>query len=99
MIVDRFGRKGMFQFSMILLMVISVSHTCFPIVGAVLALRFVYGLGWGLANTSDNTIASDLIPRKRFGEGMGFLVFRQISPWLLSKQPPIDAEWRTQPFS
>lgn len=36
------------------------------------ALRIVQGLGWGFSTTASGTIATDLIPAKRRGEGMGY---------------------------
>lgn len=41
------------------------------IVSAIVC-RMVHGLSLACANTSSNTIASDLLPRSRFGEGMGY---------------------------
>jgi len=35
-------------------------------------LRIIQGLGWGLSTTASGTIATDLIPPKRRGEGMGY---------------------------
>lgn len=36
------------------------------------AMRIVQGIGWGFSTTASGTIASDLIPAKRRGEGMGY---------------------------
>jgi MFS family permease len=36
------------------------------------ALRIVQGVGWGFSTTASGTIATDLIPAKRRGEGMGY---------------------------
>lgn len=35
-------------------------------------LRIIQGAGWGFSTTASGTIATDLIPPKRRGEGMGF---------------------------
>jgi len=35
-------------------------------------LRIIQGLGWGFSTTASGTIATDLIPAKRRGEGMGY---------------------------
>jgi predicted MFS family arabinose efflux permease len=35
-------------------------------------MRFVQGIGWGFSTTASGTIATDLIPAKRRGEGMGY---------------------------
>ncbi|MDF0725831.1 MFS transporter [Cytobacillus sp. S13-E01] len=36
------------------------------------AMRIVQGVGWGFSTTASGTIATDLIPPKRRGEGMGY---------------------------
>ena len=36
------------------------------------AMRIVQGVGWGMSTTASSTIATDLIPSERRGEGMGF---------------------------
>ncbi|MUK88726.1 MFS transporter [Ornithinibacillus sp. L9] len=38
----------------------------------LLLMRVVQGLGWGLSTTATGTIATDIIPPKRRGEGMGY---------------------------
>jgi MFS family permease len=35
-------------------------------------MRIVQGVGWGFSTTASGTIATDLIPAKRRGEGMGY---------------------------
>lgn len=39
---------------------------------AVLVLRFVHGIGWGISTTTYGAVASDIIPAARRGEGMGY---------------------------
>lgn len=43
-----------------------------PVIGFILAVRFIHGIAWGAANTACNTVAADNIVKERFGEGMGF---------------------------
>lgn len=38
----------------------------------LVAIRVVQGVGWGFSTTATGTIATDLIPPKRRGEGMGY---------------------------
>lgn len=70
-ILDRFGRKGMLLAGIALMCLATVSYAFFPFVGVIFAIRFMHGLAWGVASTSCQTVASDVIPPKRFGEGMG----------------------------
>ena len=71
-ILDRFGRKGIFIIGILIMIGVSFSFAFFPVVGIILAIRFVHGIGWGIASTAASTIASDVIPKKRFGEGIGY---------------------------
>lgn len=36
------------------------------------AFRIIQGLGWGLSTTAGGTVATDIIPPKRRGEGLGY---------------------------
>lgn len=70
--LDRLGRGGVFRAGLLLLCLFTLGFYFFPIAAAILLLRFLHGLGWGVANTACNTIAADCMPRERFGEGMGY---------------------------
>lgn len=41
-------------------------------VGALLVIRFIHGAGFGLATTYFATLAAEIIPKERRGEGMGY---------------------------
>ncbi|MGC4019816.1 MAG: MFS transporter [Muricomes sp.] len=71
-ILDKMGRKGVLIAGMLIMMLVTLVFGFLPTVGAVIAIRFVHGIGWGLASTASSTIASDEIPKSRFGEGMGY---------------------------
>src|SRR5699024_5935669 len=52
-----------------------ISVSVFGFVNSIFLLvviRIIQGVGWGFATTASGTIATDLIPPKRRGEGMGF---------------------------
>jgi MFS family permease len=52
-----------------------LSTGAFGIAGGLIflfILRIIQGVGWGLSTTASGTIATDLIPPKRRGEGMGY---------------------------
>lgn len=71
-VVDRFGRKGVLSLGLLIMGLASIAFAVFPVVSLVLIVRFVQGLGWGMANTASPTLASDVIPKSRFAEGMGW---------------------------
>ena len=70
--IDRWGRKGVLGIGLLIMCVASVLFALLPVLGLVLVIRFIQGLGWGMANTASPTLASDIIPQKRFGEGMSW---------------------------
>lgn len=70
-ILDRFGRRGIFLAGIVLMGLSSAAYAVFPAVGVLFVIRFIHGLAWGISSTSSQTVASDIIPPKRFGEGMG----------------------------
>lgn len=72
MVLDRTGRRGIFVFGIVLMLVAVVMFALVPFVGVVLALRFVQGIGWGLGSTSSSALAAQVVPRHRFAEGMGY---------------------------
>jgi len=57
----------------LLLFVVSVGSFGFiTSIGFLIMIRMVQGVGWGFSTTASGTIATDLIPPKRRGEGMGY---------------------------
>lgn len=70
--LDRFGRKSVYLVGIITIILVTLAYAWFPLVGMILAIRFLHGFGWGTTSTASNTIATDTIPKKRLGEGIGF---------------------------
>lgn len=70
--LDKNGRKWVFLIGLGVVVSATFSYKWLPMIGALLALRFIHGLGWGVASTASNTVATDIIPKERFGEGMGY---------------------------
>ncbi|TRM10881.1 MFS transporter [Lentibacillus cibarius] len=48
------------------------SYAFISVIALLFVMRIVQGVGWGLSTTATGTIATDLIPPKRRGEGMGY---------------------------
>ena len=72
MVLDRFGRKGILVAGIGAMVLTTAAYGVFPILGVILGIRLCHGIAWGLTSTATSTIAADLIPRKRFAEGMGY---------------------------
>lgn len=70
--LDKWGRKGILLAGLAVLILVTISYGIFAVVWVILLARFVHGIGWGLTSTASTTIASDIIPKSRFGEGMGY---------------------------
>jgi len=71
-VLESLGRRIIFLIGLVVF-VISVGSYAFT--GSLVLLflmRVVQGLGWGMSTTAVGTIATDLIPQKRRGEGMGY---------------------------
>ena len=71
-VLDRFGRIGAMASGIALMLCSIVSYAIFPFVGIILGIRLLHGLGWGFGSTATSTVAADIIPKKRFAEGMGY---------------------------
>jgi MFS family permease len=72
MAVDRFDKKRIYFIGVLLLCVSFIGYIIFkPIPGIVFA-RLIHGVGWGLTTTAISTLASDIIPLPRMGEGIGY---------------------------
>ncbi|AHF07094.1 MFS transporter [Desulfitobacterium metallireducens] len=70
--LDVFGRKKIFLMGFFFFCLFSLSYIAASTVLMLLSLRFFHGFGWGTTSTTANTVASDIIPRSRLGEGMGY---------------------------
>ncbi|AIF44766.1 MULTISPECIES: MFS transporter [Virgibacillus] len=66
------GRKFVYMIGLAVF-VISVGSYAFIVgIGLLVVMRIVQGAGWGLSTTATSTIATDIIPMKRRGEGLGY---------------------------
>lgn len=70
--LDRCGRKYIFLCGLAVVLAVVVLMLFFPYAVPLLFLRFFHGIGWGTITTSAATVATDNIPKKRMGEGIGY---------------------------
>ncbi|WP_026560787.1 MFS transporter [Bacillus sp. J37] len=66
------GRKFVYLTGILIFIVSVGSFGFLPAIGFLFFMRFIQGIGWGFSTTASGTIASDIIPSKRRGEGMGY---------------------------
>ena len=72
MALDVYGRKVIYLVGLLIFLLSSLAYNWVPTVAMLLAIRFIHGFGWGAASTAGGTIAADVIPKQRLGEGMGY---------------------------
>lgn len=66
------GRRLIYLLGLIIFVISVGSYAIATSLLFLFTMRIVQGLGWGLSTTASGTIATDLIPAKRRGEGMGY---------------------------
>lgn len=71
-VLDSGRRKAILVTGILLFLIPSVAYPWVSSVVVLLSWRFLQGFGWGIASTTASTVAADLIPKTRLGEGMGF---------------------------
>ena len=69
--LDVVSRYSIYVVSLLLFSTIFFGYVWATSILFVLVLRFVHGLTWGSMSTAGSTIAVDLVPQKRRGEGIG----------------------------
>ena len=70
--LDVFGRKSVFIIALILYTIAMGGYLFASTFTLLLVLRFVHGLTWGVITTGGSTIAADLVPEEKRGEGIGY---------------------------
>lgn len=93
--LDSVGRRPVLMVGLALFLLCVAGYYWMATIALVLGLRFVHGIGWGIATTTYGTIASDLIPAARRGEGMGY--FGMFSSLAMALGPLVGL-WLTQSF-
>ncbi|MBS4026391.1 MAG: MFS transporter [Clostridia bacterium] len=71
-LMDQQGRKGVLVAGFLMFIVCAFLYNFAYLVVLLLMLRVVHGLGWGMATTASGTVAADVIPSTRRGEGLGY---------------------------
>lgn len=66
------GRRLVFLFGLIIFVLTVGVFGFLSSIFLLFTMRIIQGAGWGFSTTASGTIATDLIPPKRRGEGMGY---------------------------
>ena len=70
--LDKFGRKTIFLTSLLVYALMFNAYLFVSSLVIMVFIRFAHGLTWGLTTTSNSTVAGDVIPANKRGEGFGF---------------------------
>jgi MFS family permease len=70
--LDRYGRKIIFLGSLLVYSVTFGGYLLATTLMFMVVIRFLHGLTWGLTTTSNATVAGDIIPNNKRGEGFGY---------------------------
>ena len=70
--LDRFGRRTVFLLALVIYSLLFAGYLVAITIASIILLRFAQGLTWGFTTVSGSTIAVDIIPESRRGEGIGY---------------------------
>ena len=70
--LDVYGRKLIFIGALIVYVLFSGAYFIASSFFILLVIRFFHGLSWGVITTGGGTVAADLIPSEKRGEGLGY---------------------------
>lgn len=70
--LDLYARKPIYVSALLFFVLMFGGYMVSSAVGIILVVRFLHGLTWGITTTSGSTLAIDLIPPRRRGEGVGY---------------------------
>ena len=70
--LDRFSRREVFLVALIIYTMLFAGYLVAITMTALILLRFAQGLTWGFTTISGSTIAVDIIPSRKRGEGIGY---------------------------
>ncbi|WP_312523965.1 MFS transporter [Anaerospora sp.] len=70
--VDTLGRKRVLFITLFLLAISIAIYNFVTTLLLLFIIRMIHGLCWGFATTAAGTVATDLVPAERRGEGIGY---------------------------
>ena len=70
--LDKFGRRSVFLIALLFYTFFFSGYLVAVTIATLILLRFMQGLTWGVTTISGSTIAVDLVPASKRGEGLGY---------------------------
>ncbi len=71
-LLDTMGRKSVVVFALVAFVLVTIAYNLATSLLILFLLRAIHGFSWGFTSTGAGTIASDIVPAARRGEGMGY---------------------------
>lgn len=82
--LDTYGRRAILFVGLALTFFTILAHEWAAGIGVLLTLRLLHGVGFGFETTAGGTLASDLAPGPRLGEGMGYFTLAMGLPMAIA---------------
>jgi MFS family permease len=76
--IDRLNKWSMCIFSTTLICLSFIGYSIAPSVGAMLFVRILHGIAFGINGTVSMVLVSECVPKDRLGEGLGYFGVGQI---------------------
>ncbi|MBD7967127.1 MFS transporter [Paenibacillus gallinarum] len=70
--LEKGNRNKMIYLGIVIILLVTLGYYFAAVMGVLLVMRMIFGIGFGLSSTAFPTMATDVIPVKRMGEGMGY---------------------------
>ena len=70
--LDKFGRKTLFLISLFIYALVFNGYLIATTITILIIIRIIHGFTWGLTTTSNSTVAGDIIPESKRGQGFGY---------------------------
>ena len=70
--LDKFGRRNVILLALAVYTVFFAGYLIASTIAALIVLRFLQGMTWGVTTISGSTVAIDIIPPGKRGEGIGY---------------------------
>ncbi|WP_454190500.1 MFS transporter [Paenibacillus sp. Marseille-Q7038] len=70
--LEKGNRNKMIYWGIVIILLVTLGYYFAAVMGVLLIMRMIFGIGFGLSSTAFPTMATDVIPVKRMGEGMGY---------------------------
>jgi MFS family permease len=70
--LEKGHRSALIFIGLLFALAATLGYSVAPTIAVLLLMRMLFGIGFGMSSTAFPTMASNVIPSKRLGEGMGF---------------------------